>query len=110
LKVRKANYFHDGRVVVDSLGVGRFRVKEVTQVDGYDSASCDHITDEHPKPSEMRKLLSLSNTVFARATEWFDALPEDMSAALRRHFGDMPERSNEADEYKVCKIVIVFTS
>lgn len=99
LKVRKANYFHDGRVVVDSIGVGRFRVKEVNQVDGYDSAGCDHITDKHPQPSEMRKLFSLSNTVFAKATEWFDSLPDDMSAALRRHFGDMPERSNDAEDY-----------
>lgn len=100
LKVRNANYFHDGRVVVDSVGIGRFRVKEVTQIDGYDSASCDQIIDVQPKPSEMKKLLSLSNTVFARANEWFDSLPDDMSAALKRHFGEMPERAGEGDQYK----------
>ena len=43
LEVRKANYFQDGRVVVDSVGVGRFKVNEVTQVDGYESATCDII-------------------------------------------------------------------
>ena len=101
LEVRKANYFQDGRVVVDSVGVGRFRVKEVTQVDGYESATCDVIVDQQPRESDMKKLLTLSNTVFARANEWFDSLPDDMSAALKRHFGEMPDRDLEVDQYQV---------
>ena len=99
--MRKANYFTDGRVVVDSIGVGRFKVKDVNQVDGYDSASCEQITDIPPRESEMRKLLSLSNTVFARANEWFESLPDDMSAALVGHFGEMPERVSEGEQYAV---------
>ena len=59
----KANYCRDGRVVVESLGVGRFRVLEATQVDGYDSSSFEPIEDTPPKPSELPKIRQLLNQV-----------------------------------------------
>lgn len=63
LKVRSANYFRDGRVVVESEGVGRFKVKEVSQVDGYDSSTYTAIIDNPPRPQDLNRLADLSNKV-----------------------------------------------
>lgn len=98
LKVRSANYFRDGRVVVESEGVGRFKVKEVSQVDGYDSSTYVAIIDIPPRPQEMNRLDDLSNKVHDKAHEWFSSLPEEMSAALVRHFGPMPPRTDDHNE------------
>ena len=39
--------------------------------------------------------------VFQRALQWFESLPDDQSQALTRHYGEMPERSTERQEYAV---------
>ena len=63
LLVQNANYFRDGRVVVESVGVGRFKVNEVEQIDGYDSATFVAIIDQPPKKSELSRLGDLLNQV-----------------------------------------------
>jgi len=100
LKVRSANYFRDGRVVVESEGVGRFKVKEVSQVDGYDSSTYTAIIDNPPRPQDLNRLADLSNKVHDKANEWFSSLPEEMSAALVRHFGPMPPRTDDHAEFE----------
>ena len=76
--MKTANYFRDGRVVVESVGVGRFKVfyatlgeillfllkvNEVQQIDGYDSATFVAIIDQPPRQSELNRLSDLLNQV-----------------------------------------------
>ena len=62
LKVRNTDYFNDGRVVVDSVGVGRFKVQNNFTIDGYDAATVQRVIDIPPREGEMQKLSTLSNT------------------------------------------------
>ena len=39
--------------------------------------------------------------VHDKANEWFSSLPEEMSAALVRHFGPMPPRTDDHAEFEV---------
>ena len=39
--------------------------------------------------------------VHNKANEWFQSLPPDMSAALVRHFGPMPQRNDDKSEFTV---------
>ena len=41
------------------------------------------------------------NKVHDKANEWFSSLPEEMSAALVRHFGPMPSRTDDHAEFEV---------
>lgn len=60
LKVRNTDYFNDGRVVVDSVGVGRFKVKNNLIIDGYDAATVERVIDVPPRESDMGRLATLS--------------------------------------------------
>ena len=62
LKVRNTDYFNDGRVVVDSVGVGRFKVQNNLTIDGYDAATVERVIDVPPREGEMARLTSLSTT------------------------------------------------
>ncbi|CBY20160.1 unnamed protein product [Oikopleura dioica] len=99
LKVRNTDYFNDGRVVVDSVGVGRFKVQNNLIIDGYDAATVERVIDVPPRESDMGRLATLSTLVFQRALQWFESLPDDQSQALIRHYGEMPDRSTEQQEY-----------
>ena len=96
--------------------MGRFKVKEVSQVDGYDSSTYTAIIDNPPRPQDLNRLADLSNKVsfiklkikilnilkvHDKANEWFSSLPEEMSAALVRHFGPMPSRTDDHAEFEV---------
>jgi len=60
LKVRNTDYFNDGRVVVDSVGVGRFKVQNNLIIDGYDAATVERVIDVPPRESDMGRLATLS--------------------------------------------------
>ena len=108
---------------MESQGVGRFKVKEVSQVDGYDSSTYTAIIDNPPRLQDHNRLADLSNKVSTKkrlyfslkqinfkvhdkANEWFSSLPEEMSAALVRHFGPMPPRTDDHAEFEVSKLLL----
>ena len=87
-------------------------------MDGYDSSTYTAIIDNPPRPQDLNRLADLSNKVrffswcieskftfdkvHDKANEWFSSLPEEMSAALVRHFGPMPPRTDDHAEFEVC--------
>lgn len=46
LEIRDVKFFPDGRSVVDTVGVRRFRVLSHGQRDGYNTANIEYLEDE----------------------------------------------------------------
>ena len=46
LQVRDVNFFPDGRSVVDTIGVSRFKVLSHGQRDGYNTAKIEYLEDK----------------------------------------------------------------
>ncbi|CAG0880381.1 unnamed protein product [Cyprideis torosa] len=92
LEVRDIQYFPDGRFLVDTIGIKRFRVLSTGQRDGYCTGSVDNLTDELPTPEELENLKVLAPDVYRRAKEWCTgSLPYPAKRRIEANFGPMPE-------------------
>lgn len=96
LEIRDIQYFPDGRSVVDCIGGRRFRVKERSTRDGYNTAKVDFIKDDVPSnPQEEQALTELHEQVHTKASEWFLSIGGAPRAQIVRHFGTFPALEQE---------------
>ncbi|KAL4609066.1 LON peptidase N-terminal domain and RING finger protein 2 [Arapaima gigas] len=92
LEVRDVKFFPDGRSVVDTIGVARFKVLSHGQRDGYNTAKIEYLEDKKVDGEELAELLKLHDSVYERATAWFTSLKDTMRNQILSHFGDLPSK------------------
>ncbi|KAG9348885.1 hypothetical protein JZ751_029202 [Albula glossodonta] len=90
LEVRDVKFFPDGRSVVDTIGVSRFRVLSHGQRDGYNTAKIEYLEDKKVEGEELTELLKLHDSVYEQASAWFSSLKDNMKSQILSHFGHLP--------------------
>ncbi|XP_013887707.1 LON peptidase N-terminal domain and RING finger protein 2 [Austrofundulus limnaeus] len=95
LQVRDVKFFPDGRSVVDTIGVSRFKVLKHGQRDGYHTAKIEYLEDRKVEGEELAELLKLHDSVYEQANNWFTSLKDNMKTQILGHFGHLP--SKDAD-------------
>nr|XP_028583729.1 LON peptidase N-terminal domain and RING finger protein 2 [Podarcis muralis] len=95
LEIRDVKFFPDGRSVVDTVGVRRFRVLSHGQRDGYNTANIEYMEDKKVEGAEYEELVRLHDSVYDQAVAWFTSLKDNMKAQILNHFGSMPGKEPE---------------
>ncbi|XP_045062398.1 LON peptidase N-terminal domain and RING finger protein 2-like [Coregonus clupeaformis] len=90
LEVRDVKFFPDGRSVVDTIGVSRFKVLSHGQRDGYNTAKIEYLEDRKVEGQELAELQKLYVSVYDQASGWFTSLKDDMKSQIISHFGHLP--------------------
>ncbi|XP_015281807.1 PREDICTED: LON peptidase N-terminal domain and RING finger protein 1 [Gekko japonicus] len=99
LYIRNVDYLPDGRSIVDTVGLRRFRVLQRGMKDGYCTADIEYLEDTKIKDeSEMKKLGELHDFVYIQACNWFQSLRNKFHTQILQHFGPMPERESNIQE------------
>ncbi|XP_033842714.1 LON peptidase N-terminal domain and RING finger protein 2-like isoform X1 [Periophthalmus magnuspinnatus] len=92
LQVRDVKFFPDGRSVVDTIGVSRFKVLSHGQRDGYNTAKIEYLEDKKVEGDELLELLKLHDAVYEQANSWFTSLRDNMKSQILSHFGQLPTK------------------
>ncbi|KAM3862473.1 LON peptidase N-terminal domain and RING finger protein 2 [Diretmus argenteus] len=92
LEVRDVKFFPDGRSVVDTIGVSRFKVLSHGQRDGYHTAKIEYLEDKKVEGEELVELLKLHDSVYDQANSWFTSLKDNMKSQILSHFGHLPSK------------------
>nr|XP_046260040.1 LON peptidase N-terminal domain and RING finger protein 2 [Scatophagus argus] len=92
LQVRDVKFFPDGRSVVDTIGVSRFKVLSHGQRDGYNTAKIEYLEDKKVEAEELVELLKLHDSVYEQANNWFTSLKDNMKSQILSHFGHLPSK------------------
>ncbi|XP_059408367.1 LON peptidase N-terminal domain and RING finger protein 2 isoform X2 [Carassius carassius] len=95
LEVRDVKFFPDGRSVVDTIGIARFKVLSHGQRDGYHTANIEYLEDEMVEGDELTELLKLHDSVYDQALGWFTSLKDDMKNQIISHFGQLPVKDSD---------------
>uniref|UniRef100_A0A452HHJ7 LON peptidase N-terminal domain and ring finger 2 n=1 Tax=Gopherus agassizii TaxID=38772 RepID=A0A452HHJ7_9SAUR len=95
LEIRDVKFFPDGRSVVDTVGVRRFKVLNHGQRDGYNTANIEYLEDKKVEGAEYEELVHLHDSVYDQAVAWFTSLKDNMKAQILNHFGSMPGKESE---------------
>ncbi|KAK6309875.1 hypothetical protein J4Q44_G00197560 [Coregonus suidteri] len=90
LEVRDVKFFPDGRSVVDTIGVSRFKVLSHGQRDGYNTAKIEYLEDKKVEGQELAELQKLYVSVYDQASGWFTSLKDNMKSQIISHFGHLP--------------------
>ncbi|XP_061439058.1 LON peptidase N-terminal domain and RING finger protein 1 [Rhineura floridana] len=99
LYIRNLDYLPDGRSVVDTVGLKRFRVLQRGMKDGYCTADIEYLEDTKVEDEgEMKKLGELHKFVYSQACSWFQSLRNKFRSQILQHFGPMPEREGNIQE------------
>eukprot|EP00063_Salmo_salar_P032447 XP_014007282.1 PREDICTED: LON peptidase N-terminal domain and RING finger protein 2-like [Salmo salar] len=92
LEVKDVKFQPDGRSVVDTVGVSRFRVLSHGHRDGYNTAKIEHLEDQKVDGEELVELQKLHDCVYEQASTWFTSLKDNMKNQIVSHFGQLPEK------------------
>ncbi|XP_035250088.1 LON peptidase N-terminal domain and RING finger protein 2-like [Anguilla anguilla] len=92
LQVREVKLFPDGRSVVDTIGVSRFRVLSHGQRDGYHTAKIEYLEDSKVQGEELAELVKLHDSVYEQAAAWFSSLKDNLKNQILSHFGNLPAK------------------
>lgn len=99
LYIRNLDYLPDGRSVVDTVGLKRFRVLQRGMKDGYFTADIEYLEDTQvEEEGEMKKLRELHDFVYSQACSWFQSLRNKFRSQILQHFGPMPQREENIQE------------
>jgi len=64
LQVRDVKFFPDGRSVVDTIGVSRFKVLSHGQRDGYNTAKIEYLEDKKVRNFDSMSLFTFHFSLF----------------------------------------------
>ncbi|XP_003962265.1 LON peptidase N-terminal domain and RING finger protein 2 [Takifugu rubripes] len=95
LQVRDVKFFPDGRSVVDTIGVSRFKVLSHGQRDGYHTAKIEYLEDRRVEAEELVELLKMHDSVYEQASGWFTSLKDNMKSQILSHFGHLPSKDSD---------------
>nr|XP_023019065.1 LON peptidase N-terminal domain and RING finger protein 1 [Leptinotarsa decemlineata] len=90
LEVKDAVNLEDGRFILTTVGVRRFKVISRGEQDGYDTAKINFIKDNDVPPEKLQELVSLHEKVYNKASKWIRSLKTKVLAEVERLIGRMP--------------------
>ncbi|XP_012723971.2 LON peptidase N-terminal domain and RING finger protein 2 [Fundulus heteroclitus] len=99
LQVRDVKFFPDGRSVVDTIGVSRFKVISHGQRDGYHTAKIEYLEDRKVEGEDLVELLKLHDSAYEQANNWFTSLKDNMKSQILSHFGHLPSKDPDPQAY-----------
>lgn len=93
LEIRDCIRMPDGCSILSTVGISRFRVIARGELDGYDVARVEVVTDKlHPNSHELRKLHA---SVRQKALVWIEEMDSVSRDEIEQTFGKMPPEENE---------------
>ncbi|XP_029314562.1 LON peptidase N-terminal domain and RING finger protein 2 [Cottoperca gobio] len=95
LEVRDVKFFPDGRSVVDTIGVSRFKVLSHGLRDGYNTAKIEYLEDKKVEGEGLVELVKLHDAVYEQANNWFTSLKDNMKSQILSHFGHLPSKDSD---------------
>ncbi|KAJ8943583.1 hypothetical protein NQ318_006585 [Aromia moschata] len=90
LEVKDAVNLEDGRFILTTVGVRRFKVVNRGEQDGYDTAKVQYIKDSSVPAEKLPELTALHDKVRTKATKWIRSLKPKVLAEVERLIGQMP--------------------
>lgn len=111
LEVKDAVHLHDGRSILTTVGIRRFRIIErgeqvrktvcvllrilliltIFFQDGYDTAKVQYIRDTVVVPDKVPDLIALQQRVYKKAARWVSSLTPRVLDEVESTIGKMPE-------------------
>ncbi|XP_057663705.1 LON peptidase N-terminal domain and RING finger protein 1 [Diorhabda carinulata] len=90
LEVRDAVNLEDGRFILTTVGVRRFKVVSRSEQDGYDTARINYMKDNDVPTEKLQELISIHERVYNKASKWIKSLKPKVLAEVERLIGKMP--------------------
>ncbi|KAJ8983463.1 hypothetical protein NQ317_014921 [Molorchus minor] len=90
LEVKDAINLEDGRFILTTIGVRRFRVIDRGEQDGYDTAKVQYIKDNTIPSEKLPEMIALHEKVHTKASKWIRSLRPKVLAEVERLIGQMP--------------------
>lgn len=88
LEIKSAEYLPDGRLILETIGVKRFKVLERSVKDGYDTAKVEWITDTVVEGDNEKKILhKVKEKVYLMSRNWYDNLSAEQKEKIAQFFG-----------------------
>ncbi|KAJ8971411.1 hypothetical protein NQ314_000721 [Rhamnusium bicolor] len=91
LEVKDAVSLEDGRFILTTVGVRRFKVISKGEHDGYDTAKVQYIKDSVVPAEKLPELIALHEKVHNKASKWTRSLKPKVLAEVERLIGQMPK-------------------
>ncbi|CAG9761189.1 unnamed protein product [Ceutorhynchus assimilis] len=91
LEVKDAVILQNGRIILSTQGVSRFKVISSDEKDGYDTAKVELVHDVVPDPEHIGNLIELHRKVHSRAVHWISILTPAALSEVERLIGPMPD-------------------
>ncbi|CAG9855662.1 unnamed protein product [Phyllotreta striolata] len=91
LEVKDAVNLEDGRFILTTVGVRRFKVISRSEKDGYDTAKIHYIKDTDVPADKLQDLIQLNDRVYNKASKWIKSLKPKVLAEVERLIGKMPK-------------------
>ncbi|XP_060519343.1 LON peptidase N-terminal domain and RING finger protein 1 [Cylas formicarius] len=91
LEVKDAVTLADGRTILTTVGVQRFKVLSRGEQDGYDTAKVDYIRDAQVPPEKVAHLTGLHQKVHSKAVKLIRSLKPNVLAEVEQLIGEMPK-------------------
>lgn len=98
LEVRDCVHFEDGRSLLSTVGLSRFRVMDISVREGCEVARISPITDV--PPIDYRRIFYLkmmANEVLLKAFTWLMQINSDVLEDIETTFGELPREDLEED-------------
>ncbi|KAM6952240.1 LON peptidase N-terminal domain and RING finger protein 3-like [Lycodopsis pacificus] len=98
LEIRDVKFFSDGRSVVNTIGIRRFKVIQHSERDGYNTADIEYLEDVKVEGLAERELHTLHDAVYDQALVWVNSLKAEQKERIEGHFGPMPQKDSELQD------------
>ncbi|XP_072318044.1 LON peptidase N-terminal domain and RING finger protein 3-like [Eucyclogobius newberryi] len=95
LEIRDVKFFSDGRSVVNTVGMRRFRVVQHRERDGYNTADIEYLEDLKVEGAAELELQKLHDLVYDLGVVWVNSLKLEQKERIEGHFGPMPPKELE---------------
>ncbi|CAH0547255.1 unnamed protein product [Brassicogethes aeneus] len=91
LEIKDAVTLEDGRFILTTVGIRRFRVVNSDEKDGYDTAKVQYIRDNDVPADKLPELINLHQKVYNKAIKWIRSFKPKVLSEVERLIGQMPE-------------------
>ncbi|XP_072400012.1 LON peptidase N-terminal domain and RING finger protein 3 [Diabrotica undecimpunctata] len=91
LEVKDAVNLEDGRFILTTIGVRRFKVVSRNEQDGYDTAKINYIKDNDVPAEKLQELMLIHEKVYSKASKWIKSLKPKALREVERLIGKMPK-------------------
>lgn len=90
LNIQDCVLLGNGCSILSTIGYKRFKVIERNEKDGYDIAKVEYIYDEAISEDRLHVVKVINETIYKKATGWYNSLPPHIHTEINRSFGSMP--------------------